>query len=321
MNPRGLKNIVLIVIFSLLTVLTAAGRDLYSSSQVYQGDVLTGVLTGVTAGDEVRFLLIGPEGQVRAEAPGIPLRLEDLPGSHRIGLLGMPSHLKPGTYKLRAEAAGREGRSEFEKPVLVRGQTFRTEDIPLNRAMTDLRTDESPEKLEQSRHLWAVLKTFGDGEAVPSESFVSPVENYIMTSWFGDRRTFLYTDGGTAGSVHTGADMAADTGTPIVSPQGGRVVLAENRILTGWSVVIEHLPGVYSIYYHMDRMDVAVGDSVDQGAQIGVVGATGLVTGPHLHWELRVNTIPVEPMKYLSVPLIDKDEIMTMIMDTKDEGG
>jgi murein DD-endopeptidase MepM/ murein hydrolase activator NlpD len=79
----------------------------------------------------------------------------------------------------------------------------------------------------------------------------------------------------------------------------GRVALAENRISTGWSVVIEHLPGLYSLYYHMDSLAVKAGQMVKQGEEIGKSGATGLATGPHLHWEMRLNGSPVNPDMFL----------------------
>ena len=76
--------------------------------------------------------------------------------------------------------------------------------------------------------------------------------------------------------------------------------MAENRISTGWSIVIEHLPGVYSLYYHMDSLTVEKGDMVKQGTLIGYSGATGLATGPHLHWEVRVNGNAVNPDFFVS---------------------
>ena len=76
--------------------------------------------------------------------------------------------------------------------------------------------------------------------------------------------------------------------------------MAENRISTGWSVVIEHLPGVYSLYYHMDSLTVEKGDMVKRGTLIGYSGATGLATGPHLHWEVRVNGNAVNPDFFVS---------------------
>ena len=262
-----------------------------------------------------------------AVCPVDPGKMEYFPQGHHFVRLGdrfpgilVDSGLPVGTYTLRTEIDRRSGSLEFERPVLVRSRTFKKEDISLNQAMSNLRSSEDPVKLEQSRRLWAILVTVGEGSASPCESMISPVDSYIMTSWFGDRRNFLYTDGGTAGSVHTGVDMAADTGTPIVAPLGGKVVLAEDRVLTGFSIVLEHFPGVYSLYYHLDTLDVQAGDILVPGDSLGSLGATGLVTGPHLHWELRVNTIPVDPMRYLDKGLIDKDEIMVMIDATIQEG-
>ena len=75
--------------------------------------------------------------------------------------------------------------------------------------------------------------------------------------------------------------------------------MAETRITTGWSTVIEHLPGLYSLYYHQSKVNVKVGDIVKKGDLIGYSGATGLATGPHLHWEMRLNMEAVSPDFFL----------------------
>ena len=75
--------------------------------------------------------------------------------------------------------------------------------------------------------------------------------------------------------------------------------MAEERISTGWSVVIEHLPGLYSLYYHMNELKVKKGDSVKAGTLLGHSGATGLATGPHLHWEVRMNSVCLEPDSFV----------------------
>jgi murein DD-endopeptidase MepM/ murein hydrolase activator NlpD len=80
--------------------------------------------------------------------------------------------------------------------------------------------------------------------------------------------------------------------------------MARDRIVTGNTVVIEHLPGVFSLYYHLDSIGVDEGDVVEQGERIGTVGMTGLATGPHLHWEIRVGGVPVAPEEASRVPLL-----------------
>ena len=314
------KTLPTLLLILLLSLSSLWGLDFYAGSQVYLGDVLTGLLTDCGWEDDVRFILTDPKGKVRSLVEGIPFIDDDLAGNNFIGLIGIDSGLPAGTYTLRTEVDRKSGSLEFERPVLVRSRSFKKEDINLNKAMSTLRSSEDPVKLEQSRKLWSILVDVSQGKISPCDSMVSPVESYIMTSWFGDRRNFLYTDGGTAGSIHTGVDMAADTGTPVVTPLGGRVVLAEERVLTGFSIVLEHFPGVYSLYYHMDTLAVKQDDILSPGDPLGTLGSTGLVTGPHLHWELRVNTIPVDPMKYLDKSLIDKDEIMAMIDSTIQEG-
>jgi murein DD-endopeptidase MepM/ murein hydrolase activator NlpD len=90
----------------------------------------------------------------------------------------------------------------------------------------------------------------------------------------------------------------------------GRVVLARERLLTGNSVILEHLPGVYSLYYHLDSMAVNEGEIVETGQVLGRSGATGLATGPHLHWEIRVSGENADPDAFLSQPILDKNDII-----------
>ena len=99
--------------------------------------------------------------------------------------------------------------------------------------------------------------------------------------------------------MHNGNDYGIPEGTEVKACADGKVVMAENRISTGWSIVIEHLPGLYSLYYHLSKMDVKEGDMVKQGDLIGKSGSTGLATGPHLHWEMRLNGSAVRPEFFL----------------------
>ena len=311
---------VILFLFFIAGIGALWGADFFCSDQVYPGEVLTALITDCRRDDSVRFILIDQDGNSKALVEGIPYGDDQLAEENRIGLIGIDSGLPVGNYTIRSEVESPVRELEFQRPVLIRSRDFRSEDIPLNQAMSDLRSSDDPKKLEQSRRLWTVLVGVREGRAEPCGTMISPVASYVMTSWFGDRRRYLYTDGGTAGSVHTGVDMAADTGSPVSAPLAGKVVLAEYRILTGNSVVIEHFPGIYSLYYHMDTLETESGDTLEAGDPIGTLGSTGLVTGPHLHWELRVNTIPVDPMKYLDKSLIDKDLIMAMIGYTIQEG-
>jgi murein DD-endopeptidase MepM/ murein hydrolase activator NlpD len=143
--------------------------------------------------------------------------------------------------------------------------------------------------------------------------FSPPVTSTRRTSFFGDRRIYKYSSGLSDTSIHAGVDFGVPTGTPVTSCGAGRIVLAAPRIVTGNSVVIEHLPGVYSLYYHLSAIEVKEGDMVETGTRIGLSGATGLATGPHLHWELRVNGENTDPDVWIARPILDKDAILSKI--------
>lgn len=230
-------------------------------------------------------------------------------------LFGIPSTAVAGDAEVRiaASPAALHGNDDetraasyiYSRTVTVGDRAFRRETIPLNGSLTAIRADPDPRKVEESQILWALLNTTDVDARFHVGRFRMPVEEFRYTSRFGDRRTYAYSDGGTAGAIHNGEDLAAPTGTPIVAPARGRVTMATDRIVTGGTVVIEHLPGVYSLYYHLSSIDVSVGDHVATGQRIGAVGSTGLSTGPHLHWEIRVAGVAVDPKLFVERPRLD----------------
>ena len=113
---------------------------------------------------------------------------------------------------------------------------------------------------------------------------------------FGGRRSY---NGGPAVSYHSGVDYGVGVGTPILSPARGRVVLAEALQVRGSSVIVDHGRGVMSGYWHLSQVDVVGGQMVEPGTVLGLVGGTGLSTGAHLHWEMRVMGIPVDPLQWV----------------------
>jgi murein DD-endopeptidase MepM/ murein hydrolase activator NlpD len=124
--------------------------------------------------------------------------------------------------------------------------------------------------------------------------WVRPVPD-PANSAFGKRSVF----NGQPRSPHSGADFMSAAGTPVTAPNAGRIVLAGARYFAGDTVVIDHGLGVFSLFAHLSAIDVRVGDTVKGGDVIGRVGATGRVTGPHLHWAVRVNGARVDPLSLL----------------------
>lgn len=125
--------------------------------------------------------------------------------------------------------------------------------------------------------------------------FSLPLAGEVRTTApFGQRRSY----GGPVSSYHTGHDYGADTGTPILAPITGTVVLAEPLQVRGQVVVLDHGLGVFTGFWHLSQIDVTVGQVVGRGEPVGLVGNTGLSTGPHLHWEMRVHGVPVYPIQW-----------------------
>ena len=118
-----------------------------------------------------------------------------------------------------------------------------------------------------------------------------------ITSAFGNRRVF----NNILKSYHSGTDFRAKKGTPIIASNSGRVVLAKNRFFAGNSIIIDHGQGIYSGYYHLSRFAVKKGDFVQKGEVIGYAGATGRVTGPHLHFTFHVNGNCVDPLHFVKL--------------------
>jgi murein DD-endopeptidase MepM/ murein hydrolase activator NlpD len=126
-------------------------------------------------------------------------------------------------------------------------------------------------------------------------AFVRPVPQEANSA-FGTRSVF----NGQPRAPHAGADFISPEGTPIHAPAAGRIVLARALYFTGNTIVIDHGLGLFSLLAHLSRIDVQEGASVSGGAMVGLVGATGRVTGPHLHWAVRVGGSRVDPISVLA---------------------
>jgi len=229
-------------------------------------------------------------------------------------VLAVPSTAQPGGAVITVEgAAGTIG----EIAITITGRDFSAEVIELNAALTGIRTEPDPQKTTEANYLWSILNRTsvdtGQFDAWHLGKFSPPVASTRRTSPFGDRRVYKYSNGNTDTSVHAGIDYGVPTGTAVTACGRGKVVLARNRIVTGNSVIIEHLPGVYSLYYHLDKIEVHEGVFVETGARIGLSGATGLATGPHLHWEIRVSGENTDPDAFIARPILDKDAILSKL--------
>lgn len=149
------------------------------------------------------------------------------------------------------------------------------------------------ERIARERRRINEIKAMRSGVA-PELSFVQPVDG-PLSSRFGLRRVF----NGQPRSPHLGLDIAAPTGTPVLAPAAGEVVEVGDFFFSGNLVAIDHGSGLLSLYGHLSRVDVVPGQQVRQGDPIGAVGATGRVTGAHLHWTVVLNAHSVDPELFL----------------------
>jgi murein DD-endopeptidase MepM/ murein hydrolase activator NlpD len=208
-------------------------------------------------------------------------------GAGWLSLIAVPPTARPGSHQLWLP--------NTRVPFQVTARKFASETIPLTSSLTALRTQPDPRKTAEAVELVQLLAGADPGEVHETGAFAQPLANPRRTAGYGDRREYRYDDGSTALSVHNGVDLALPEGTSVAACGRGRVVMAKERVVTGWTVVVEHLPGLYSLYVHMSGVSVGEGDFVEKGQRVGSLGMTGLATGPHLHWEVQVGGVAADP--------------------------
>lgn len=211
--------------------------------------------------------------------------------------VGLPlsTFVKQGNYNLEILFESNVLTETLRIPFVIKDKNFVEETIPLDPVNTAIKTDTSVERMVQIDTLNALLNTINLNEKKSIDKFILPVKSTRRTSFFGDRRIFAYSNGKSETSLHYGIDFGIPIGTEVFACGNGKVLMSEMRNSTGWTIVIEHLPGLYSLYYHLDKMLVEKGAEIKKGELIALSGKTGLATGPHLHWEIRLLTEAVNP--------------------------
>lgn len=240
-----------------------------------------------------RALLIGPDGAARASGPLFAA------GPGRYGSLlplDFGAAAGPCALALR-DSLGLE--LSLPLPLSVEERAFASEDLRLDEENTAIRSEPDPRKTAEALALYAILDSSDPSALYLDGPFLPPTSAAPRSAGFGDKRRYLYANGGGDASVHAGVDIAVPVGTSVRAAGRGKVVFAAMRIVTGNTVIVEHLPGLYSIYMHLSKLRVKAGDLVERGALLGLSGKTGLATGPHLHWELRACGAPVDPDYWL----------------------
>ncbi len=205
------------------------------------------------------------------------------------------SPVGPSTLAIAIHSAS--GTRDLSRTVEIHAAHYRTGSL----SVAPRFVEPGPEALKEIQaEVQLKAKVFASSSAEPlwQNSFHAPVAAQPTDS-FGTRRMF----NGKLASIHKGADFRAATGTPVRAGNSGVVVLARPLYYEGNCVIIDHGQGLYTLSMHFSRIDVHEGQHVTTGEQLGLSGATGRVTGPHLHWAVRWEGAYLDPVKLLRLNL------------------
>ena len=232
----------------------------------------------------------------RPEGPAIAARMGDRtiplfrqPEGGSFGLMPIPVDQKPGEYEIAL--LDEKNATITTATIQVADAHFRKQNVVISESLAELKP--SPGESDAS----SAFRKIVSGERYWSEPFALPVHG-CMTSTFGVQR---YLNGKPTGDYHAGIDQRSPAGAPIHAVADGVVKLVGDWNLHGRTIGIDHGQGLESMYLHMSKFAVAEGATVKKGDVIGYSGSTGRSTGPHLHWTLYVDGVPVNPLDWVQV--------------------
>lgn len=215
-----------------------------------------------------------------------------------LAIVGFDLDLKPGDYPLDVLVLYADGRHErIRREIRIISKEFPLKKLQVKEKFVTPPPEVQERIQRESEILKAVYDIFtmqwlGKGE------FIVPSEGEAVPN-FGERRIF----NGKPRSPHSGVDISSPYGALVKASNSGNVVLASDLYFSGKTVILNHGLGVFTLYCHFSKISVQRGESVNKGGVIGEVGATGRVTGPHLHWAARVTGSRVDPFSLLSLKM------------------
>ena len=210
---------------------------------------------------------------------------------HWVAVVGVPLDTPAGTKTLRVVTD--EGERSVGFPVVAKRyaeQHVRLKDS----SKVTLSPDDEKRALAEIERIQSLKKHWRETDDTDS-GFVRPADGRL-SSRFGLRRIF----NGEPRAPHSGLDIAVPRGAPIVAAAEGRVLAVDDYFFNGKTVFVDHGNGLLSMYCHLDRMDVKPGDTLRKGQRLGLAGATGRASGPHLHWSVVLNGTMVDPELFLA---------------------
>jgi murein DD-endopeptidase MepM/ murein hydrolase activator NlpD len=274
-------------VWVLSAVIGAAAARLPAAAAL----TVTAKSRAVAPGEIVVLTIAGASTAPRARVFGRELRAFPGEGGAWTVLVGIDLDVKPGKYTVAIDA----GADKVSHVLEVAAKQFRTRTLKVDEAFVNPSAASQLRIADEAKLIAAIWE---ESAKVPlwNGPFIRPVSE-PANSAFGTRSVF----NGQPRSAHGGADFLSPAGTPVKSPNGGKVLLARELYYSGNTVIVDHGMGVLSFFGHLSAMTVSRGDRVETGQAVGRVGATGRVTGPHLHWTLRVSGARVDPLALLAL--------------------
>ncbi len=217
----------------------------------------------------------------------------------QFGFVPAPALIQPGIYPLTVAYSTRRGiRVSRTWPVVIGPGAYATESIVLSDEVNDLL---EPQTVSDELALVAGIWSQATPDLRMQGIFQRPIgEEFETTSPFGTRRAY---GGGPVNGYHSGQDFSAPAGVAVVAPAPARVAMALPINVRGNAILLDHGRGLYTGYWHLSELRVSEGQEVNAGDIIGLVGTTGLSTGNHLHWEMRIYGVAVDPMQFLETDM------------------
>jgi len=214
-------------------------------------------------------------------------------------LLPISYYAKPSDKKVKIFY--KENKEEKKNVLIFRVEDgkYKKETIKVQKSKVKLNKKDKKRASKEYAEAMKIYNTITKKSYI-NKAFIVPLDTKI-TSSFGKAR--IYND--TLNGYHSGTDFRAKVGTKLIASNDGIIVLAKDRFYSGNSVIIDHGQGIYTCYYHMSKFDVKKGDKIKRGELLGLSGSTGRVTGPHLHFSVRVGGEQVDPLQLIE--LINKN--------------
>lgn len=258
-----------------------------SPQNAQPGDILT-LTVSPTGGEKIRGV-----GMSAFDTRSV--KFYSRPDGSARAFVGFPFDRKGGAFPLSARVETGAGEQTVRATLQGRTRDYPTQHITMRDSKTASKMNQKDALREEKLLVQSKMKS---SYAAPlwSGHWIVPCAG-AATSAYGRRR---YVNGKWWGQ-HNGADVKAASGTPVKAANSGRVVLSQYLpALRGNCIVVDHGCNVFSVYMHLFKREVAPGEAVQKGQEIGKVGVTGFVTGPHLHWEVRVGWEPVDPNRVVA---------------------